>query len=259
MDIVEAELFLALLNRSEEKPKEWINVLLLGDQHSGKSSFLNSIGRAFLNWNTEQVPVGRTYLAGTTLLMAYEFSSLKLRFIDTMGKRFSTPLSELDLLYAQKLLKGLPPVTDLFTNDWANVREDPNYRIHHVILVVAADRMKESVTTTTGRWFWKTETVSDQFTLSRYSFIPQLYGFFEAQLKLPPIVIVTKMDLLSETLQRAIKKRVSDIGHENCVVFMTTWNQRERELNNVSKENIDLVIKMLYDNAKQKNLFVRKF
>lgn len=127
---------------------EPINVLLVGDQGSGKSALVNSCYRVITMERNVDIAETRDTYSSTHTTTCYRKhiirQDIKLQFFDIPGCRFNTPRQR-DLL--TKLLKGVyAPSIRLYTNDldeeqMSQLKDCTDNKIHFVIFVIDASHL----------------------------------------------------------------------------------------------------------------------
>jgi len=125
-----------------------INTLVIGPQHSGKSSFINLFFKYFNpNWKVAVCDVGRTAQVGTVYydkVKVGERNHQTFNFFDVAGKPFEQGLRPNDTNQLSKLLQGLPTSTNLIREeDWMRSKVEPENKIDSVVCVVSAELLVE--------------------------------------------------------------------------------------------------------------------
>jgi len=202
---------------------ERINVIVIGTQHAGKSSFLNSLDRKFNNAKIPKFDSGRIihrctyfYEQIKILINNYHF-----HFYDTSGRGFDDPLSQWDKSFIRKIITGINPKDNKSVNIasdefWPLENIDNEHRSQFVFLM-GADDFIVNVRTIVPRVVQRevqrnrierhgifnlqqrnvaytervNETVNEDLMEprvqleqnERISFMPELYNFFHHELK----------------------------------------------------------------------------
>lgn len=148
------------------------NVVLLGDQHSGKSHLAN----AFFRWqnrgkNFSPAAMGKQSGVGTTELWRIPIMP-GFDLFDTRGYPHMKNLER-----ARAVFAGLKNGTNL-EKDWNNPScNNPGNAAHHAIIVVdATDLQLRTQTTRSSFFFWKLSDVDYSVNMESFKPIAALYA-----------------------------------------------------------------------------------
>ena len=127
-----------------------INVLVIGPQHSGKSSFINLFFKYFNpSWKVAVCDVGRKAQVGTVYYDKVKVGARNQKtfhFFDVAGKPFEQGLHPNDMNQLSKLLQGLPTYTNLIKEDaWMSSEVAPENKVDAVVCVVSAELLTKVV------------------------------------------------------------------------------------------------------------------
>jgi len=193
------------------KTTEGVNLMLIGEHHSGKSSLQNTIWRALKNENSDICDVGKRHGDSTTRYRRHKICD-GLKIFDTPGLKFDTP-KELQILPAY--LKGLDtavPILDLSRQDDLTIQNalknahQPKNEMHYAIVLIPAPRLEQ-----------QNNDQVDPHACKKYvdDVIVQV-----TQNGLCPYVIVTKSDELQRLKCQDIRVYLSNFVEPNKVFFI---------------------------------------
>jgi len=192
-----------------------ITVLVIGHQHTGKSSFINTIYK-YLNpgikfniaISGKNVDHCTVYYEGYTMIQEH----VEWEFFDTAGKKFTD--DSIDKEFYTTVLKGIKSPTNILLQKLSPNNEDLNNRIDHVLLLIDCKEI-ETVTQLQGKIELKipflgsivlqkekievshTETdVKDYGNI--FEIIRDLTGFY-------PIMVLTKSDAIKADIEQVKK------------------------------------------------------
>eukprot|EP00759_Apiculatamorpha_spiralis_P058522 PhF_6_TR9228/c0_g1_i1/m.14524 len=213
-------------------------ILILGPQHSGKSSFINTYRRAVTGHDAwAQAPIGRSVTRGTTVLEPYlpttRSNGVQFMLLDTAGK----PLHSMDVdnddsadmkLFGN-LLQGMawksPLLTSSSTEEGSSAEDllVPENAADHVILVLNAQDVVIDHGVLWSLWS------RYECTLEKVAFLGPLCAWFEKRLQYPPYVVVTHMDSVGgHSRQDLIRKELGNIVHRNRIFCVTNPSDIEK-------------------------------
>ncbi|EFC47442.1 predicted protein [Naegleria gruberi] len=123
--------------------KKSTNILVLGPQHSGKSSTINTLGKYFNRRIQVAIcDVGRKADVGTVHYEKFHLGSSnghEYHIFDTAGKPFEKGMDGNDVNQIQKLMHGLPTGVNLSLSEWMNSEIVTENAVGFVFLVVSAE------------------------------------------------------------------------------------------------------------------------
>jgi len=231
--------------------KRFSNVLMVGNSGEGKSSLINSFGRLKLHWETTRIDVGRTYMHGSEKYKSYGVSGLGLKFFDTAGRKWgnsvTAQISQSDKTFVAQLVKGLKAGVSLMDDSWITAPGDTENKIDCIIIVVGANSLIVDRThNVKGGWFEKdTTTTTKEVSTANIGYLPSLYEWCITLMNKSPLVVITKMDEVPNSLKSDVVREVGRFVHQNNVFPLSNWVFRQRDLDDDSINQLNTLLQVI--------------
>eukprot|EP00760_Papus_ankaliazontas_P031584 PhM_4_TR5347/c1_g1_i1/m.101527 len=201
------------------------NILVVGQQHAGKSAFINTYRYAVTGHDAwAAAPVGRNVSRGTTTLEPYFPTSrpsgdVQFLLLDTAGRRLkglSVDTDNDDTKLYDKILKGMPWKSALVDSKVEGGEQEeencvPDNAVNHVIIVVNALDLVEDK----GQaYLWWRYAV----TLENVGYLGGLVMWFERKMSsVVPYVVITHMDSVGWRMEAQLKENLASVVHKNHI------------------------------------------
>eukprot|EP01062_Namystynia_karyoxenos_P003041 TRINITY_DN11068_c0_g1_i1.p1 TRINITY_DN11068_c0_g1~~TRINITY_DN11068_c0_g1_i1.p1 ORF type:complete len:507 (+),score=120.26 TRINITY_DN11068_c0_g1_i1:68-1588(+) len=200
------------------------NIVVLGEQHAGKSAFINTYRRAITGHELwAKAPVGRAAQRGTDCFEPYyDQQQERARWVlaDSAGRPLRK-IEQVEPIY-RRMLNGMEWKVDLCREtgpgNWREAREVAENAADHVILVVRATDVVQD------RGIWQSLDGGGRFEgkLDRVSGLQSHFRWWEQELGNAPFVVVTHMDRLSGYMlggsaEKVVKDALGTVVHKNRV------------------------------------------
>mmetsp|Transcript_20849 Transcript_20849/g.23214 ORF Transcript_20849/g.23214 Transcript_20849/m.23214 type:complete len:263 (+) Transcript_20849:23-811(+) len=233
-----------------------LNLMLLGRPHSGKSSLINSMFKEFCDGDQTIALTGRTVAEGTAFYEKKKvfrvdgspitcetshnkFAVKQLSIFDTCGCRFSSKLTQDQILFIRSLLNGCKAGIELLQ---CNIAEKlyqyvvPDNKIDVVTIVISASELvrEMEIPATWGfQWLYPSER-KPVIVPEAVAFIVNLSNMIRRIEKYRR----NRLDTIPPDMKSKVITEIDDRIHEDNYFIMTTWQPRKRVMCDESKKAI---------------------